>query len=221
MSTAKFSLPPASWPRALVLAVALAFLGFAVGTFVQRDDDKPPSEDSVDVGFLQDMDYHHDQAVVMALMQLANGEEPEVDTLSTDVVLFQSYEMGKMQRTLEDWGYSTEDESRPPDAMAWMDMAVPVEQMPGLMSEDRMDELDAATGRDADALFMEMMVEHHLGGLHMAEYAVDHAETDFVRDLAARIARGQAKEINVYAGIAEKLGLPVDIERVDVPDLPE
>jgi uncharacterized protein (DUF305 family) len=212
------SWPPASWPRALALAVAVGFLGFAVATFVQRDDDEPPSEDSVDVGFLQDMDYHHDQAVVMADMELTDGEESEVLHLAREIMSLQSYEMGVMQRTLEDWGYSIFERS--PDAMEWMGMPpVPVEQMQGLQTEEKMTELEDAEGAESDALFMEMMVDHHVGGLHMAEYAAGNAETDVVRDLAAKMAVNQAKEINVYAGVAERLDLPVEIERVEVPDL--
>lgn len=215
MSRLDFSWPPASWPRAAVLAVALGFLGFAVAAFTQSDDNNPPGEDSVDVGFLQDMDYHHDQAVVMADQELINGEEPEVLHLAREVMMLQAYEMGAMQRTLDDWGYSTHD--RPADAMTWMGMPTPVERMTGLQSEEQMDELAGAEGPEADALFMEMMVDHHLGGIHMAEYAAQNAETDYVRTLAGKMAEAQAKEINVYAGVAERLDLPAEIDRVDVP----
>jgi hypothetical protein len=38
-----------------------------------------------------------------------------------------------------------------------------------------------------------------------------------VRELAARIARNQAKEINEYRMIAERLGYDIEIERATVP----
>jgi hypothetical protein len=38
-----------------------------------------------------------------------------------------------------------------------------------------------------------------------------------VRELAARIARNQAKEINEYRIIAERLGYDIEIERATVP----
>jgi uncharacterized protein (DUF305 family) len=190
--------------------------GFALALALQRDDQVSAS--SVDVGFLQDMDYHHDQAVEMAELQLMNGESPDVDHLAREVLLVQAFEMGSMQRTLEEWGYSTYDEHRPPEAMAWMGMPVPVAQMPGLQSEEQMAELGEAEGSEADALFMEMMVDHHVGGLHMAEYAARNAGTEFVRDLAAAMAENQAKEINAYAGVAERSGLPVEIDLVPVPN---
>jgi uncharacterized protein (DUF305 family) len=90
--------------------------------------------------------------------------------------------------------------------------------MPGMISDDRLDELEESEGREADALFLELMAEHHRGGLHMAEYAAEHADDGDVRDLAARMWRDQAIEINEYAAAAERLGLPADIERVDVPE---
>src|SRR5690606_13628268 len=60
-----------SWPKVAVLGLALAFLGFAVGIFVSRD--RPPGPDSADVGFLQDMLTHHDQALGVATLTVAYG----------------------------------------------------------------------------------------------------------------------------------------------------
>ena len=51
------------------------------------------------------------------------------------------------------------------------------------------------SGADADQLFVELMVAHHQGGVHMAEYAATEAENAEVRDLAESIATGQQGEI--------------------------
>src|SRR5829696_2055572 len=57
--------------RLVVAALALLFLGGAVGYFIsQRESTSHPGADAVDVGFLQDMRYHHDQAVQMSLSYL-------------------------------------------------------------------------------------------------------------------------------------------------------
>ena len=40
------------------------------------------------------------------------------------------------------------------------------------------------------------MVAHHEGGIHMAEYAVEHAENDEVRKMAAAVVAGQQSEID-------------------------
>jgi uncharacterized protein (DUF305 family) len=207
-----------SWPRVAVLGVALLFLGFSVPVFVGRD--RPPGADSVDVGFVHDMVSHHEQAIEMALMQVANGSDPTVGSFASEVLIFQSRELGIMDRMLHEWGFSRDDRSD--QAMAWMGMTpVPVAEMPGMIPDDRLDELEDAQGADADALFLELMAEHHAGGLHMAQYAAENADDHDVRELAARMARTQSIEINEYAQTAERLDLPVTIDRVEVVDYPE
>lgn len=207
-----------SWPRVAVLGVALLFLGFSVAVFVGRD--RPPGAGSVDVGFVQDMVSHHEQAIEMALLQVADGSDPTVRSFASEVLLFQSRELGVMDQMLHEWGFSRSDRSD--EAMAWMDMRpVPVEEMPGMIPDDRVEELEDAQGADADALFLELMAEHHVGGLHMAQYAAENADDHDVRELAARMARNQSMEINEYAMTAERLGLPVTIDRVEVVDYPE
>ena len=202
-----------SWGRALVLAAALAFLGFAVGVFVSRD--QPPGDGSVDAGFYRDMIAHHEQALSLATLQLANGEAPTVRSFAREVLTFQSYEIGVMRQTLSEWGRSSELQSG--EVMAWMDMPVAVDQMPGYLTDEQIDELDEARGSAADSLFLDLMAEHHRGGLHMAEYAADHASDDGVRQMAARMAHNQAQEINEYRATARRLGYDITIEPSDVP----
>jgi uncharacterized protein (DUF305 family) len=210
--------PPAGlpWPHVAVLGAALAFLGFAVAVFLGRD--QPPGAGSVDVGFAQDMATHHEQALDLALIELANGADPTVRSFASEVLMFQSRELGMMEQVLHEWGYSRDD--RAEEAMAWMEgmEPVPVEQMLGMLTADQIADLQAAEGAEADALFLELMAEHHLGGLHMAEHAAGRASDGDVRDLAARVWRNQSIEINEYAMAAERLGLPAEIERVEVPD---
>lgn len=208
-----------TWAKAAVLALALAFLGFSVGVFVSRDD--PPAADSVDVGFLQDMATHHDQGIGVARLAAAYGEDPTVRSYAREIIAAQSYELGLMTQRLASWGYSREDRSD--EAMAWMGMPVPVDRMPGLLTAEQLDQVDAARGAELDALFLELMAEHHRGGLHMAAEAAQDADDEGVRELAARIEHAQAGEINEYRQTAEDLGLAIDIPGADVPptNLPE
>jgi len=202
-----------SWGRVAVLGLALAFLGFAAGLFAARD--RPPGSGSADVGFVQDMLTHHDQALGVAVLTAAYGEDPTVRSFAIDVIAFQQYEIGVMTRMLDEWGYSRADRSD--EAMAWMGMAVPVEQMPGLLTEEQLDEIGEARGSDLDRLFLERMAEHHRGGLHMAQEGARLAEDDDVAGLAARIERSQAAEINEYRHAADDLGLDIDIAPASVP----
>jgi uncharacterized protein (DUF305 family) len=203
-----------SWGRVAVLGAALLFFGFALAMFLGRATE--PGPDSVDVGFYQDMVTHHDQALRLASLELTNGRDPVVRGFAQEVITFQSYELGIMERTLAEWGYTRADRSD--RAMTWMGMDAAPDQMPGMASEDDIDRLADTEGRDTDALFLELMANHHAGGLHMAQTAAADADADHVRALAERMSRNQAIEINEYARTAERLGLPVEIARVPVPD---
>ena len=163
-----------TWGKVAILGLALAFLGFAVGVFATRDD--PPAADSVDVGFLQDMSTHHDQGIGVARLAAAYGEDPTVRSYAREIIAAQSYELGLMSQMLADWGYSRDERSD--EAMGWMGMPVPVDQMPGLLTEEQLDQVEAARGAELDALFLDLMAEHHRGGLHMAAEAARNADDE-------------------------------------------
>jgi uncharacterized protein (DUF305 family) len=193
-----------SWTQVIVLALAMAFLGGAVGYVVGKG--RPPADDSVDVGFLQDMIDHHEQGIEMARSVLRKDDvEPVVRTLAEEVILIQQREVGLMDAQLSIWGKVRGELDRA--TMGWMGMDASVETMPGMQSAEDLDALDAATGAQADYLFLTMMRDHHQGGVHMASDAARHAGSSRVRDLAGRIERSQSSEIEEYTGILRQLGL--------------
>ena len=113
-----------------------------------------------------------------------------------------------MDQQLANWGQAQE---RPgTTAMAWMGMPVDAADMPGMASEAEIAALGEARGHDADALFIPLMQEHHRGGVHMAEYAAENAESEFVRTLAERMARNQRIEINALEGARLRANLPAN-----------
>lgn len=195
-----------SWRRIISLVAACSFLGGAIGYLIATT--RPPSESSVDVGFYRDMVTHHDQAVEMAVIELVNGEDPEVLGFAREILIFQRYEIGRMDERLLEWGVTGE---RPETAMAWMGMPVPATAMPGLATDEQLADLQNARGAEADALFLDLMAEHHRGGVDMAAYAAENAEDPTVRSLAATMARNQSIEINEYRATAERLGLDIEI----------
>jgi uncharacterized protein (DUF305 family) len=79
--------------------------------------------------------------------------------------------------------------------------AEPVEDtgglMPGMATQEEMDQLGAAKGEAAEILFLQLMIRHHQGGVEMARYAVEHAEVAQVRDLAQTMVTAQTYEIDV------------------------
>ena len=202
-----------SWPRVVALVVAFGWLGGAVGWFVAQE--RPPGPGSVDAGFYLDMSAHHEQGVQLALMELARGSDPTVLGFAQEIVIFQQYELGIMSEQLRQWDLTVAD--REEQAMGWMGMPVAQEDMPGLASEEEIAAFQDTEGSAADAMFLDLMAEHHRGGVHMAAYAADRAATDGVRELASRMARNQGVEINEFRQTAERLGLDVDIAPFRLP----
>lgn len=195
--------PQPSWAHVIVIALALAFLGGAVGYVVGKG--RPPGEDSADVGFLRDMIDHHEQAVAMARLTIPKDVDPITRSFADEVVLMQQREIGLMDALLDEWGHARGDLER--RAMLWMGMDTSVAAMPGMQSEEAIAALREATGREADRLFLTMMRDHHIGGVHMADYAAEHAGSERVRTLARRMAEFQRAEAQEYTGHLRRLGL--------------
>ena len=194
---------PLQW---VSLVLTLLILAAALGYFAGTRGDDPPARDSVEVGFLYDMLIHHEQGQRLATAELIRGMEPAVETFAREVLLFQSYEIGLMEQKLAGWGYGRDD--RPAKAMGWMGMATSVAAMPGMASVAELETLERARGRDADALFVPLMQDHHRGAVHMASYAAERADDPFVRKLAGLIARNQRIEVRELEAVRERTGLP-------------
>ena len=199
---------PQTWLELTAVAVALVFLGGAVTFLVSERADRPPDSSSADVGFLQDMISHHEQALALSTSELDIGETPAVRLFAQEILQQQSWEIGLMQRQLEQWDQRREN--RPPDAMAWMGMEMPVEDMPGLASDEEVRALRDAEGTAADALFVALMADHHRGGIDMAAAAAERVSDPWVRDLAERMARNQAIEIEEMEAARRRTGLTDD-----------
>jgi uncharacterized protein (DUF305 family) len=188
----------------IALVAALVFLAAAVGYFVGVEAAPGTPSSEVDEGFLRDMSHHHEQGVEMALVALARADDPVVRSFATEVLLFQQRDLGMMRAFLAERGR----ELGPPGdaAMGWMGMApLPTLSMPGMASEAELTELGELEGTEFDIRFLELMRDHHLGGIHMAEYAAAEGEGADVRELADYIRRNQQIEAEEYLSQIERL----------------
>lgn len=177
-----------------VLAVAIALLCGAVGWLVGNNR-AIPDPNRIDVGFLQDMRTHHEQAVNLGLYYLElQGTNADLRVIAREIVFGQSIEIGRMIQLLRLYGATETNESDV--AMTWMNEPTPNDRMPGLASDADIDKLLASSGKDADQLFVDLMIAHHQGGIHMAQYAVDHANEIEVRRFAYSMVVGQTGEID-------------------------
>lgn len=202
-----------------VSAVAVAIVAtvvFAAGARWAAAGDTPSDAfGGVDIGFLQDMTDHHNQAIVIARSYLRNNPNGGAATYANEVLLFQVRELDTMIRWLAEIDLGSGPAER--TAMTWMGMAATVSAMPGMQTPQRLDELAEASGANADELFFEMMGEHHLGGAHMAEFAATQARHSDVRAFATTMARNQRIEVVEYRQAAKRLGLTVTIADPPLP----
>lgn len=188
--------------------LALSFLAGAVG-FVLGTRDATPARlgaDSVAVGFLYDMTAHHEQALVISSYHLQNGEDPSALVWSREIMRSQAYEIGLMEMRLGTFGFDPAD--RPANAMVWMGHVASHDSMPGMASRSELEALRSARGAEADALFYALMIDHHLGGVHMAVEAARRAEHPWVAETAATMAAIQLSEISEMVMTRDRAGLP-------------
>jgi uncharacterized protein (DUF305 family) len=197
---------PAAPRRWLVPAAAAVVVALAAGVLVGRLGAAPAGPapapapagtvidvDPVDVGFATDMLDHHQQALQMGLLAEDKATTTPVKALAVKMVAGQQMESGRFIQYLEERGRRQGDPDR--QVMGWMGMPLPRAQMPGLASPAQMLALTNATGGEVDRLFLDLMLAHHEGGLHMAEFAAEHGRNEPLRDLAGRMVVLQRREI--------------------------
>lgn len=205
------------------MALATA-IGLVVGYQLKDDSGSVvPADDSVDAGFARDMQVHHAQAVEMSMIVRDNTDDPAVRSLAFDIATTQQQQIGQMFAWLDMWGLPQFSDTTP---MAWMtdggghdmshmdmDDSAPVSAnlMPGMATTAQMEQLRAARGNAAEVLYLQLMIRHHLGGIEMAQYALDHAEVDQVRHLAQTIVTSQQAEVDAMNDmLVERGGKPIE-----------
>lgn len=157
------------------------------------------NHNDTDVAFAQGMIPHHTQAIEMSDLVLAkDGVDPAVTKLAEQIKAAQAPELDTMIGWLEEW-----DEDVPPTTgMASMD---DMSSMDGMMSEQDMAELEAATANEASRLFLQQMTEHHGGAIDMAEQEVDAGAYPAAITLAEDIIQSQQAEIGTMNKLLGRL----------------
>ncbi|MFG1843532.1 DUF305 domain-containing protein [Micromonospora sp. NPDC049175] len=187
---------PASRYGVLALAVMVVvglLLGYAGGLLTPRLT--RPGDASVEAGFARDMTTHHAQAVEMSLIAYRSATLPEVRQIAVDIATGQQGEIGAMQTWLREWDLSPTG-SKPP--MSWMSDGATVKDglMPGMATPQQMTALRDAKGIEVDRQFLTLMYDHHLGGIHMIDAALDETDNAEVVRVAQTMKNTQQTELN-------------------------
>jgi uncharacterized protein (DUF305 family) len=188
----------------LVAVVIAAFAGAALWAASGDDEDTAPMS-ATDVGFLQDMLDHHDQALLISELYLDGNPDGDAAPYAREVIMFQEREIGWMEDWLAEEGYERGEPDR--IAMEWMGEPTPVAEMTGMQTQEALDALAAARGAQADRLFFLMMSSHHLGGVHMADHQAANGTREDIVEFAEAVSRNQRIEVAEYRQAMERLGL--------------
>jgi len=78
--------------------------------------------------------------------------------------------------------------------------------MSGMASDAELAKLKSLSGKESAAYFLQLMLRHHQGGLAMTKYALEHAATSPVRNLADKIISLQTHENNVMTTMLAERG---------------
>ncbi|MCX5554696.1 DUF305 domain-containing protein [Streptomyces sp. NBC_00038] len=142
-----------------------------------------------DVSFSQEMIPHHQQALQMAEMASAHASSTDVKDLASRIEKAQEPEIKTMTGWLKSWGEDV------PDSMPGMDHSSDSD-MPGMMDQKDMDELELSSGTGFDTMFLTMMIDHHEGAVEMATTEKNKGEYGPAKSLADDIITAQNAEID-------------------------
>ncbi|MEU0174571.1 DUF305 domain-containing protein [Streptomyces massasporeus] len=192
-------------------AATAALVAAGAITYAVAGDDgggRTPSAESADAGFARDMAVHHQQAVEMSYIVRDRTKDEEVRRLAYDIAQTQANQRGMMLGWLDLWGLPKVS-SEPP--MTWMDMGGMASGkdgalMPGMATNSEMKKLGELDGKQAEVFYLQLMTDHHKGGIHMAEGCVAKCQVGVEKRLAQGMVDAQQSEISLMADMLKERG---------------
>lgn len=144
---------------------------------------------SSDLMFAQMMIPHHEQAVEMSDLALKVSTDADILALAREIRDAQAPEILQMEKWLEAPG---------------MDMGMDHSMgMGGMLSDSDMRELENATGKSFDQLFLKGMIAHHEGAINMTTMIKDSKNAE-VKALRKNIITSQTAEIETMKAMLKQ-----------------
>ncbi|MER6998307.1 DUF305 domain-containing protein [Streptomyces sp. NPDC000410] len=212
---------------AAVTAVVLALLFAGAATVASARGEAPtttaaaPGPDSAEAGFARDMSVHHQQAVEMSFIVRDRTQDEGIRSLAYDIANTQANQRGMMLGWLDLWGLPKVRSGTEP--MAWMNngesgghgghggghgghQVRDGSLMPGMATKTELAQLAKADGKQAEILYLQLMTDHHIGGVAMAQGCVDLCTVEAEKTLAQDMVDGQNSELELMADLLKKRG---------------
>jgi uncharacterized protein (DUF305 family) len=134
-----------------------------------------------DIMFLQMMIPHHQQAIDISNLAMKASSDSELLELAKIIARDQAAEIKQMKAWLKDAGASE-------------DMGHSMDGMGGMLNDDELAALSAATGKEFDTLWLKGMTEHHDGAIHMTQMIEDAQNAD-IKAFGAKVIKDQSEQI--------------------------
>ncbi len=193
---------------------------------------RTPSAESADAGFARDMAVHHQQAVEMSFIVRDRTQDEDVRRLAYDIANTQANQRGMLLGWLDLWELpKTAPEGQKP--MAWMSdahdgaldgahdgghgehstegagagfTARDGALMPGMATRTELRQLGGAGGKQAEILFLQLMTDHHKGGVDMARGCTERCTVTVEKRLARGMVEAQRSELDLMADMLTRRG---------------
>jgi uncharacterized protein (DUF305 family) len=153
-----------------------------------------------DIRFMQGMISHHAQALEMTALIASRTSRDEMKKLGLRIELSQDDEIKMMQGWLRARGQEVTE--------VHAHHAHGATLMPGMLTTEEMDRLEAAAGVEFDRLFLELMIKHHQGALIMVEDLLAQpgaAQDSDIFAFTSDIVADQSMEIRRMGAMLEEL----------------
>ncbi|MGI8735012.1 MAG: DUF305 domain-containing protein [Pyrinomonadaceae bacterium] len=190
---------------ALILVVSVMVAISATRTQPQNQAGSQMGDMPYDLHFIDMMIMHHRQGTAMARLAERKGSTPALRAFAKKTADDQEKELLELKKHRDHW-YSGAPE---------MDHSQMMAQMPGMSGHGNMKtgmkmdmqgdiaKLQAATGKEFDRLFLDMMIPHHQMAIDMAKEATtkaEHAEIKEMARLTVLKQQGEIAEMNRMKG---------------------
>ena len=167
-STAETAVPPSTSAGSSTAPQGISIASASAAT---------TSAASFEIKFMTGMIDHHQMAIEMAEICLANAVHPELHAMCQDMVTAQSAEIRQMQSWLQDWyGINYTPAMKPGD-------------------EKMLERLGSMSGAEFELEFMEMMIKHHEIAIKESRKCLQKAAHTELREMCEQIIAAQTAEI--------------------------
>ncbi|QQM47430.1 DUF305 domain-containing protein [Streptomyces liliifuscus] len=203
---------PGRWLAAAAAALLALVLGLWLLAATSNEDTKSvsvPTAASADAGFARDMAVHHQQAVEMAYIVRDRTTNEDVRRLAYDIAQTQANQRGMLLGWLDLWNLPV---TSPDGYMTWMQgghMGHQIKDgslMPGMATNTQLDQLGKLTGKQAEILYLQLMYDHHMGGIDMARACTQQCTIPQEKKLAQGMVDAQQSEMTVMTDLLRARG---------------